>query len=475
MSRACSRPIMNLCAVLSILIPTGHAGIALAQPTPMSVSRPSADPALDAARAAFEALPEADRKAIQEGLIWSGDYSGVADGTFGRQTYDAIVSLQKNAKKSPTGVLSSVDRSALQASAQRAKDLAGFANVDDPRTGMRIGVPVKLLSKQSDNPSGGSRWQSADDKITLDTRLAPPEATLQSLYDRNVAIQTPGRVVTYKVLRPDFFVITGETPAGKFYTRYASGTAGIRAFSVGYDKSLAPQFDRIVVAIANSFVPFPATSAPAATAQANAPAPAASPASPAPQAAMGGGRALIGTGLAVGARQVLTTAPVDRCKDARVRDLTPQQIGGKGPFLLEFAQDLGAKPIALGNNPMTPGARVLIVAYADDGEGNRLTATAGLAEDRPTFTAPLQPGASGAPVLDMHHGLIGLVGPVSADGRKIAGIMPSARYAFVTTSELGKAFPGIGMKDTEPAAQVMSAADLVASMRQAVVPITCGP
>ena len=59
------------------------------------------------------------------------------------------------------------------------------------------------------------------------------------------------------MLRPDFFVVAGETAGGKFYTRYGSGPGGLRGFSIGYDKAVAPQFDRLVVAIANSFTPFP--------------------------------------------------------------------------------------------------------------------------------------------------------------------------------------------------------------------------
>ena len=54
---------------------------------------PSADPLYDSQKAAFEALPEADRKAIQDSLIWSGQYLGVVDGVFGKRTRDAIVAL----------------------------------------------------------------------------------------------------------------------------------------------------------------------------------------------------------------------------------------------------------------------------------------------------------------------------------------------------------------------------------------------
>ena len=93
--------------------------------------------------------------------------------------------------------------------------------------------------------------------MTVDTRsVRAGDATLQSLYERNSASQGAGRKVTYKVLRPDFFVVSGETPGGRFYTRDGAGPGGLRGVSIGYDKSLGKETDRLVIAIANSFTPF---------------------------------------------------------------------------------------------------------------------------------------------------------------------------------------------------------------------------
>ena len=83
-----------LAGALAIMTPQG----ASAQASAANV-RPTAPPAtLDAARLAFEALPEADRKAVQDGLIWTGHYSGVADGAFGRQTFEAMAAFQQGAQ-----------------------------------------------------------------------------------------------------------------------------------------------------------------------------------------------------------------------------------------------------------------------------------------------------------------------------------------------------------------------------------------
>ena len=47
---------------------------------------------------------------------------------------------------------------------------------------MRIGVPTRLLPKRDAAPAG-SRWQSADEKVTLDTSAAPPGDDLAALFE----------------------------------------------------------------------------------------------------------------------------------------------------------------------------------------------------------------------------------------------------------------------------------------------------
>lgn len=459
MVRLCLRAFLPFCALLVLCEMVSLSAVKAQTP---ANSRPGA---FEAAKAAFEALPEAERKSLQDALIWTGDYKGTADGGFGRQTFEAIAAFQQRQSQAATGILAPQARSTLLSTAQQARTASGFVILDDTVTGARIGVPTKLLTKQ-ETLKTGTRWQSADGKVTLDTRIAPPGATLQSIYERNLAIQTPGRVLTYKVLRPDFFVITGETPTGQFYLRYDSGADGLRGFSVGYDKSLAPQVDRIVVAIANSFTPFPASAAPVA--QNSAPgAPASVQPQPKPQ-----GRRLIGTGLVTGARQVVTTAPVASCKDAAAGGIKPRQITGQDVFVLDFAEDLKAKPAPLAPASVAEGAPLLIPAFAEAEGTIGLTLASGTAASSGGVSAPLQPGASGAPVFDAnHHGLVGLVGPVSTDGRKIAGVMTSATHRMAPVPNVVKSATGSGAMP----AQKTGAAALVATIKDSLLPITCEP
>jgi len=101
-------------------------------PQPVRGQAHSPDAAIDAARSAFEALAEADRSAVQDALIWTGDYSGVTDGNFGRQTFAAITAFQTRMQQPPNGVLAPQVRSALLSAAQRARGAAGLFSRGGP-------------------------------------------------------------------------------------------------------------------------------------------------------------------------------------------------------------------------------------------------------------------------------------------------------------------------------------------------------
>ena len=186
----------------------------------------AANPQMAAAQASFEALPEAERKAIQSDLIWAGQFNGAVSGSYGPLTFRAINAF-KGARGPADGVLAPADRAALARAAQAARDVAGFRVLADDKTGVQIGIPSKLLPRRDATPTGGSRWQSIDEKVTLDTSASPPGEDLASLFEKATALNpnNPGRKITYKLLRPDFFVVTGETPTGRFYRRLSAGTA----------------------------------------------------------------------------------------------------------------------------------------------------------------------------------------------------------------------------------------------------------
>ncbi|TXN39501.1 serine protease, partial [Methylobacterium sp. WL18] len=131
----------------------------------------------------------------------------------------------------------------------------------DPASGAAIGVPERLLSKRTALPAG-TRWQSADGRVTLESRAIPPGGeTVDGLFDQ-LTVPLPTRKVTYKLRRPDSLVVTAETGTGLSYVRYDAGPQGVRGFLIGYDRALAAEVGRLVIAVANAFEPFPTAAAP---------------------------------------------------------------------------------------------------------------------------------------------------------------------------------------------------------------------
>ena len=421
------------------------------------------DPAYEAARLAFEALPEADRKAVQDGLIWTGDYNSVVNGVFGKRTLVGINAYAKANKLPVTGMLDAKARTALAAAAAKAKLEARFAVVLEPRSGVRIGIPAALLPKSASTPTG-RRYEMDGGLGSLET-FAPAgaDADLAKLFDL-MKIDGSGRKVTYKLLKPDFFVVAGEVNGHSYYTRMASGVhAGariLRGFTFSYDSSLKFDMERISLAIANSFEPF----APGDGAQplvAGAPAvPLAAPAGPAPMAAPPPKPVLAATGLAISATQVLAALPLAGCASPMVGKAPARVLKADretGLALLE-ARGTGLSPLMASAN----AAGEVVVIYFD-ASGSQLATTGEIFDaGTPRLRAALQGGHSGGVALDRTGAFAGLILPPAGN--------QAATYGLIAgTTAL--AFAGTSLASI--VAEPKSTGEIVAAAKSAIVVVSC--
>ncbi len=354
---------------------------------------PQPDPALQRAQAAFEALPEAERRQIQLDLTFAVDFSGAALGTFGPLTYRGIQAFERANKSGVDGVLEPAERAALAAAAKRERDRLGFRTVSDPRTKAALGLPLALLPKAEPQAAGGARWQSADGKATVTLRAPEPsEGTLEQLFEKAQASPNPQRKVTYKLLRPDFYVVAGETPQGKFYLRMAKLPDGtLRGFGVAYDKALAPVWDRMTVAAANTFMP-------AGTAVAAGPASPAAPAPPPdPLAPRTFERSLtavvVAPGRALTAAGAWRSCPQPRAGAQQARLIAEDAASG---LALVAVEGLAAPPLSAAPAKSDGPVGALAMGPGPDGRRALLALPGDLAGG--SLSAPLQPGAAGAPL-----------------------------------------------------------------------------
>nr|WP_246686662.1 serine protease [Methylobacterium sp. WL30] len=446
------------------------------KPQPPRPSAAAPDPAFEAMRAGFEALPEAERKALQDALVWTGDYNSVVNGAFGRRTFEALSAAR--ARTDAGDPLDPRSRAAILAAGEAARKAVRFTVQADPASGAVLGVPERMLPKRSAVP-GGTRWQSADGRLTLESRSFPAGGTdLNALFTRATA-PLADRKVTYKLKRPDFMVVTGETASGRSYVRYAAGPEGIRGFAIGYEAAQAGEIDRLVIAIANSFVPFPGTPGEApriATAPAAAP-----PASGAPQSSgapqVASAPNVVGTGLVVAPGRVLTASSVlEACPAPRIGSAPARVLRSERGLALLEAAGLPA--------PRLPGIvgasasedRVVVAAQeAREGAGGDagVSVAPGAMVGAARVTAPLQPGSAGAPVLDRAGGLAGLVASYPAAPRLIAGVMPPASFPVIPGTVVAAVLGEAGIATRPSTAGAGSVGAAASAVGGAVIGIVC--
>jgi hypothetical protein len=423
---------------------------ALAQSPP---APPTGGAALAAQKAAFLALPEATRKAAQDALVWLGFYNGVDDGDFGERTRDAILAFQGSVKAPPDGTLSAPELKALLAAAQKARDAAGFQVVSDPKTGARIGAPLKLI-----NAHAGARLDFA----------SSADADLSALYAR-VSAATPTRKVIYKAIKPDaFFVVSGQDGVAMFYTRFdrsVTASPPMRGFTFAYPAAQASQLNRVASAVANSFNPFPEpAAAPAASAAVSATATLES--APAPPAAAPEPAA---TALVIAPGKALTAFKADDCANPTiagklVRIERADAATGLAMLTGDFASNGKAPRFGVSAQD------VVVVGFA----GPRLAASsASIAGDeaRPVVTAAVDKSAGGAPVFDRNGALAGLVAPIADEPKRVAGVVLAAPHGLIPP-ETVRAFLGGGEPASAGVAS-LSAGDIAAREKDALVVVFC--
>jgi peptidoglycan hydrolase-like protein with peptidoglycan-binding domain len=412
---------------------------------------PSADDAAMAAqKAAFMGLPEASRKALQEALVWLGLYVGVNDGDFGKRTRDAILAFQASLKAPADGALSAPELKALLTAAQKAREAAGFQDVSDPKTGARIGAPLKLLRALP-----GARLDFA----------ANADADLGALYTR-LSAATPSRKIAYKAIRPDaFFVVSGQDGPVKFYTRFdktPNASPQIRGFTFAYPASQTAYLDRIAIAIANSFEPFPES---AGTPVANATAPSTPNPPPAPPAVP----QPAATALVVAPGKALTALKAEDCPHPTVAG-KPVRIerveAATGLVMLagDFASNGGAPQLG------SPAQDLVILGFS----GPRVAASSASftgGDARPVVTAAVDKGASGGPVFDRRGALVGLVAPIAGEPKRVGSVALASPHRLIPPDAL-RAFLGASEPDSEGAAS-LSAGDIAARERKALVAVFC--
>jgi Trypsin-like peptidase domain len=216
---------------------------------------PTAEPAkAEPASAPFSEISAEDRVKIQAALMWSGDYTGSVGGE--DPLLAAIKNFQKRARSKISGVLTPVERANLLAAAKTHEDEFGWTIAMDPATGVRIGLPIKLVP-QAREAAHGTRWSSAHGEVQVETfRIKDSNLKLAALFEQQKK-EPSTRKIESSVLRDDRFLISGMQGLKKFSVRAYARDGEIRGLTLLFDQMMETIVAPVTAAMVSAFSPFP--------------------------------------------------------------------------------------------------------------------------------------------------------------------------------------------------------------------------
>ena len=213
-------------------------------------------PALQKPEDTAKALGQAERLALQSDLAWVGQYNGAITGDVSERMVNAIKEFQKSRGGKQTGVLNPQERGLLADTAKKKQESVGWKIVTDPGTGVRLGIPTKLVPQQASD-ANGTKWTSPTGTIQIQlARRKEAGPVTAKLAEREK--KEPGRNIDYTVVKPDFFVLSGLQGLKKFYMRGTFKGDEVRILTILYDQATENTVEPVVIAMSSAFNAFPA-------------------------------------------------------------------------------------------------------------------------------------------------------------------------------------------------------------------------
>ncbi len=224
---------------------------ALASLPPDTKLAPANDPLAD--------VPSGERNAIRAALLWSSADEATPPGE--DPITAAIKRYQGRIKSKVTGALTQSEREGLLAEAKAREDEFGWRVVTDPATGIRVGLPTKMVPRATEVPQG-TRWSSRHGDVVVETFRIKTTEGIGVLFEQ--AKKEAARKVEYSLMRADNFIVSGLQGLKKFALRATMKNGELRGVTVSYDQAIEGIVAPVAVAMASAYAPFPERSAPLA-------------------------------------------------------------------------------------------------------------------------------------------------------------------------------------------------------------------
>ncbi|RFB78918.1 serine protease [Methylovirgula sp. 4M-Z18] len=407
---------MRIVAVLLALVLSISAG--WAQPV---------SPDYTAAKQAFDQSPVADRVALQLMLTSAGYWTALPNVSFSRRLYAAIAQFQSDNGYPASGVLDAAMKARLTANVAPYLKLWGFRAIPHPFRGHPIWVPMGL-GLQPARDQSGLVWREPQDRVRMNYEYFP-DIPVSIGYDALTnKILSDGGQISYRTLKPNFFVITSSHNGIDSYLRYHRDGTGLLGFSLTWmsqDKDL--HIDRAAMLIGDSlwssmtggpFPDIPMAAQPEAVSQPLAPT---APKQPNEKSISSGtgffvnadGNVLTNAHVIEGCSTITVTSEPGTSSPGQViaRDMTNDLAVLKTTLKPGKVAGLRA-PIRLGENVEAFGFPLAkILSSSGNFTLGNVTALSGIGDDNRLLqiSTPVQPGNSGGPLLDQNGNVVGVV------------------------------------------------------------------
>ncbi|WP_200170532.1 serine protease [Afifella marina] len=435
----------------------------------------------------FRSLDQDDRLVLQFSLMFTDKYVALADGLFGRRTYEAIISFQTRHGLPRDGILSPPERESLVSEAAALWAITGFRFIDDAATGLTLGVPTALL-RPAGSTSRGSRWESPNGAVELETVSIPVDETSYTVLFDRLTTEKATRHVGYSTIKPSFFIISGTTHGKVFYTRFQRDRFETRGFSLAWTPEVDAVFSPLAIAMSNSLSVSDTriTNSPRASPAQPVTSPRIAPNTPEPHQGFGSGffvdaSHVVTAGHVVegcGSIEIVGYGKASLLRTDATNDLAVLQSRGRSGASAKLRRGpvrLGEEIVALGY-PLT-------IAMADTltVTGGNVNALSGLGGDSRILriSAPIQPGNSGGPLVDRSGNIVGLVTSKLDELRtlEIAGTLPQKVNFALKASLIDNFLASAGIEPdySSDTFEPVSIADVAEIAKPFTVQLHCRP
>lgn len=201
----------------------------------------------------FEEITTAD---IQHALVWTRHYWGATDGSYGNYTRGAVKGWLASKGYPPGDTLSRDQAVELVTEGLRQRDFFGWALLTDDAVGFSVGIPTKLTEMQAPIWRDGGLQYASYGVIGHFVSVFPTNdgcGSFDSLYEVFTASVSGQREVTYKARKDDWFVVSGEAGARRFYRRMQCRAKGFMTAVINAPTEQVEALGFLFTAMSNSF------------------------------------------------------------------------------------------------------------------------------------------------------------------------------------------------------------------------------